>query len=360
MQGTYAVRPQGSFVSRPHMHGNSGGIGVQMPMNPGQPMVYAQRPVAMPQAQRPVTYMTHPMSMSAPSGQGQAAWAASQMQPQHMSFAGSMSAPVVVHHVAPPMEEYFAREDHSPRPEQDNQDAEFLRLLDSLEVRVDLMAQMQHTRASHAHGVEVRRLGGKILRRSRVGPPVFDLRPLLREDLLGMLVTLSGVVCFAIFQGKPPAEVTETRFLYFMTSTPAIVWNALMGLCLFLAVIYMAPDRCEGVRSCLLRRRLGRHPFLRRKEGVEAGITGVASAAAPSPAASLRLEMPTPHDPGSQNSAADDSYFGSTSDEESNDEEPDLTKEVWRNPGRAGCRHDLLELMAVCILTSCSSAAMDL
>ncbi|CAE8639984.1 unnamed protein product, partial [Polarella glacialis] len=141
-----AVRPQGSFVSRPHMHGNSGGIGVQMPMNPGQPMVYAQRPVAMPQAQRPVTYMTHPMSMSAPSGQGQAAWAASQMQPQHMSFAGSMSAPVVVHHVAPPMEEYFAREDHSPRPEQDNQDAEFLRLLDSLEVRVDLMAQMQHTR----------------------------------------------------------------------------------------------------------------------------------------------------------------------------------------------------------------------
>ncbi|CAE8645116.1 unnamed protein product, partial [Polarella glacialis] len=64
---------------------------------------------------------------------------------------------------------------------------------------------------------------------------VFDLRPLLREDLLGMLVTLSGVVCFAIFQGKPPAEVTETRFLYFMTSTPAIVWNALMGLCFFLA-----------------------------------------------------------------------------------------------------------------------------
>eukprot|EP00913_Durusdinium_trenchii_P016753 g15747.t1 len=40
---------------------------------------------------------------------------------------------------------------------------------------------------------------------------VFHLRPLTTSDALGTLVTLSGVVCFTLFQGEPGPEAAIAR-----------------------------------------------------------------------------------------------------------------------------------------------------
>merc|ERR1712194_416662 len=51
----------------------------------------------------------------------------------------------------------------------------------------------------------------------------FGFRPLTRDDLLGTLITISGVICFNQFSGVPRRPPTESEFEVFITSKRTIL-----------------------------------------------------------------------------------------------------------------------------------------
>lgn len=150
---------------------------------------------------------------------------------------------------------------------------------------------------------------------------VFQIRPLTSSDALGTLVTLSGVVCFTLFQGDPGPEVTESLFVQLLQRPAAIVVGGVVLLALLLSILYMLRERLRA-RSCLLRRHhsSGRWPiFTRRRRKKEQ---------------TQRSE--------------------SASEEvRSSDEDSVATRR------RFNWRQETIEVLAVCTVTSTSSAAMD-
>jgi len=150
---------------------------------------------------------------------------------------------------------------------------------------------------------------------------VFHLRPLTTSDALGTLVTLSGVVCFTLFQGEPGPEVNVPVFLEFVKRPVAIVWNCVLCVATLAGVFYMLEERLRR-RSCLLTRRIkesGRWPSFRNSRR------------------SIRAVR----------------------EEEKENEEPDSQESDDAEGKRRCCSKELMEVLAVCLVTSCSSAEMD-
>ncbi|CAE7218643.1 unnamed protein product [Symbiodinium pilosum] len=152
---------------------------------------------------------------------------------------------------------------------------------------------------------------------------VFQIRPLTSSDALGTLVTLSGVVCFTLFQGDPGPEVTAQVFLRFIESPAAIAVAGALFLALLLSVMYMLRERLRA-RSCLLRRRhrSGKWPIYRKSE---------------------KRFMRSVGTPEVQEVSSDDSADAASQSQRS----------------LRLCRQEILEVLAVCTVTSTSSAAMD-
>lgn len=69
---------------------------------------------------------------------------------------------------------------------------------------------------------------GSLLPANALFSQIFGLRPLTRDDYLGTVVTISGVLCFSIFGGSPAAAPSETAFLEMMTWSGAILCNVIL------------------------------------------------------------------------------------------------------------------------------------
>ncbi|CAE7536871.1 unnamed protein product [Symbiodinium natans] len=158
---------------------------------------------------------------------------------------------------------------------------------------------------------------------------VFQIRPLTSSDALGTLVTLSGVVCFTLFQGDPGPEVTVGVFLKFIQRPAAIVVVGALLLALLVSVLYMLRERIRA-RSCLLRRR--------HRSGNWPMFAG-------------RLKR------GERSERSERSNFPGRVEREL--EEVRSSDEDSRPRTRQFWRQDTMEVLAVCTVTSTSSAAMD-
>lgn len=80
---------------------------------------------------------------------------------------------------------------------------------------------------------------GSLLPANAFFSQMFGLRPLTRDDYLGTVVTISGVVCFSIFGGSPAEAPSEAEFVEMMEWSGAILCNILLLLILvaFLSVL---------------------------------------------------------------------------------------------------------------------------
>jgi len=145
---------------------------------------------------------------------------------------------------------------------------------------------------------------------------VFQIRPLTSSDALGTLVTLSGVVCFTLFQGDPGPEVTASLFVQLLQRPAAIVVGGAVLLALLLSILYMLRERLRA-RSCLLRRHhsSGRWPIFTRR-------------------------------PKKESESASEEVRSSDEDSAAR-----TKRRFWRQ--------ETIEVLAVCTVTSTSSAAMD-
>lgn len=76
---------------------------------------------------------------------------------------------------------------------------------------------------------------------------LFGFRPLTRDDLLGTLVTVSGVVCFSLFGGAPPQSPTESEYMEMLGSTGAKICNfILLGILVISGFIVFANKGGKG------------------------------------------------------------------------------------------------------------------
>mmetsp|Transcript_71975 Transcript_71975/g.153943 ORF Transcript_71975/g.153943 Transcript_71975/m.153943 type:complete len:488 (-) Transcript_71975:19-1482(-) len=77
---------------------------------------------------------------------------------------------------------------------------------------------------------------------------VFRLRPLVRDDYLGTLVTLSGVVCFILFNGPPGPELTAEAYLEDLGQPVAMAWNSAVLASLFVSSGWICHKRKPSSR----------------------------------------------------------------------------------------------------------------
>jgi len=68
---------------------------------------------------------------------------------------------------------------------------------------------------------------------------VFRLRPLVRDDILGALITICGVVCFTTFQGEVQASHGAVELLSQMVALPSIVWLVLLCTTLIISLCWL-------------------------------------------------------------------------------------------------------------------------
>lgn len=80
---------------------------------------------------------------------------------------------------------------------------------------------------------------GTLLPANAVFSQIFGFRPLTRDDLLGTLVTVSGVVCFSLFSGTPPPAPKEDEYLVALFSCGAMICNSVL-LVIFLGSLAVA------------------------------------------------------------------------------------------------------------------------
>ncbi|CAE7722601.1 NUDT14 [Symbiodinium pilosum] len=69
---------------------------------------------------------------------------------------------------------------------------------------------------------------GSTLPANAVFSQMFGLRPLVRDDVLGTLVTISGIISFTIFQGWSEYKHDEIEFLTKISAPGSIVWMAIL------------------------------------------------------------------------------------------------------------------------------------
>jgi len=112
---------------------------------------------------------------------------------------------------------------------------------------------------------------GTLLPANAIFAHVFGLRPLVREDYLGTVVAISGVVCFTIFTGTPGQDLSTGAYVRSLTSGAACAGNAVL-LALFLASLSWV---CWGQHRAHLRHKGNARLAL---AAAVAGIGGCSSA----------------------------------------------------------------------------------
>jgi len=82
----------------------------------------------------------------------------------------------------------------------------------------------------------------------------FGFRPLTRDDLLGTLITISGVVCFNQFSGQPLPPPSEEEFEEFISAQRSIICVIVLQVVFFIsmAAIYVAGQNKSEFGSLLL------------------------------------------------------------------------------------------------------------
>jgi len=71
---------------------------------------------------------------------------------------------------------------------------------------------------------------GSLLPANAFFSQLFRFRPLTRDDYLGTMVTIAGVLCFSIFGGTPAHSPSGEEFLEMITTTAAIVCNIVLAV----------------------------------------------------------------------------------------------------------------------------------
>lgn len=71
---------------------------------------------------------------------------------------------------------------------------------------------------------------GSTLPSNAIFSQLFGLRPLVRDDVLGTLVTISGIVSFSIFQGWAFYQHSRTEYLLHISSPASLIWLAFLIL----------------------------------------------------------------------------------------------------------------------------------
>ena len=74
---------------------------------------------------------------------------------------------------------------------------------------------------------------GSTLPSNAIFSQILGLRPMVRDDVLGTLVTISGIVSFSIFQGWAFYQHSREEYLMHISSPESLSWLA----CLFIAQI---------------------------------------------------------------------------------------------------------------------------
>jgi len=69
---------------------------------------------------------------------------------------------------------------------------------------------------------------------------LLGLRPLLRDDYIGTLVTISGVICFIMFVGPPAPEKTQKEFLHQISRPAPVVFTVSVLVIFFGSAGWMA------------------------------------------------------------------------------------------------------------------------
>lgn len=68
---------------------------------------------------------------------------------------------------------------------------------------------------------------------------VFHLRPLVRDDILGTLVTISGIVCFTLFQGAEVYHHSVAEFEERLCRVASVVWLVVVNLLLMAVLVWL-------------------------------------------------------------------------------------------------------------------------
>lgn len=84
---------------------------------------------------------------------------------------------------------------------------------------------------------------GTLLPANAIFSQLFGFRPLTRDDLLGTLVTVSGVVCFSLFGGVPPPAPHEKEFLEMLFSLGSFITNIILLSILLISLAVVIADR---------------------------------------------------------------------------------------------------------------------
>merc|ERR1712194_448761 len=80
----------------------------------------------------------------------------------------------------------------------------------------------------------------------------FGFRPLTRDDLLGTLITISGVICFNQFSGGPRRPPPESEFEVFITSKRTILCIAILQGIFLASMVVILAERGRGRTSSLM------------------------------------------------------------------------------------------------------------
>lgn len=78
---------------------------------------------------------------------------------------------------------------------------------------------------------------GTLLPANAMFAHLFQLRPLVREDYLGTVVAISGVICFTIFTGTPGHNPSTSTFARLISSAASFAGNSVL-LAFFLASLF--------------------------------------------------------------------------------------------------------------------------
>ncbi|CAE7352124.1 unnamed protein product [Symbiodinium sp. CCMP2592] len=107
---------------------------------------------------------------------------------------------------------------------------------------------------------------GSTLPANAIFSQMFGLRPLVRDDVLGTLVTISGIISFTIFQGWSEYQHDQSEFLARMFAPGSIVWMSILFILQALSSCwlyfhrsakrdsreYAAAARCRAVAATLI------------------------------------------------------------------------------------------------------------
>eukprot|EP00418_Pyrodinium_bahamense_P006468 CAMPEP_0179024000 /NCGR_PEP_ID=MMETSP0796-20121207/7227_1 /TAXON_ID=73915 /ORGANISM="Pyrodinium bahamense, Strain pbaha01" /LENGTH=412 /DNA_ID=CAMNT_0020719943 /DNA_START=59 /DNA_END=1297 /DNA_ORIENTATION=- len=85
---------------------------------------------------------------------------------------------------------------------------------------------------------------GTLLPANAMFAQLFGLRPLIREDYLGTVVAISGVICFSIFLGVPGGDPTGSTYMHLITSCSSYVGNGVILALFATSLFWVLQGQC--------------------------------------------------------------------------------------------------------------------